>query len=126
MLGNWIHLIIILYLAVNFVGKVRKRPFLILINTFSFALFLVLAFSAHSHSIDFFTSNFAIAKVYASVLGFFIDVFIFGVIIIFLTYKISPKLASTKNSLVSKIVGELISSAYGASVVFVLFWLNSF
>lgn len=122
MLGNWIDLIIIFYLLVHFADGTRRGFFSILITMSGFILALALSFFTYSYSADFFINNFAIDKAYASVLGFFINISIFKVVIIFLARRILPKtLISIKNSLIDKTIGGLISSMYGAVVVFLLF-----
>ena len=122
MLGNWIDLIIVFYLLIHFADGMKKGFLSILIVMFSFVLSLVLSFFTYSYSAGFFASNFAVDQAYANVLGFFINIFIFKIIITFLAYRILPKIfAGIKNSLANKIVGGFVSSLYGAVVVFILF-----
>jgi len=122
MFGNWIDLIIIFYLLIHFADGTRKGFFSILVTMLSFVLSLIIAFFTYSHSAGFFVDNFAIDKAYANVLGFFINIFVFKIIIIFLVYRILPKtLANIQNSLANKIIGGLVSLMYGAVVVFLIF-----
>lgn len=121
MLGNWIDLIIIFYLLIHFVDGTRRGFFSILIVMFSFILALILAFLTYSYSADFFINNFAINLVYANVLGFFINIFIFKLSLIIIFFKILPKIFNEiKNNLLNKIIGGLVSVAYGATIVFIL------
>jgi len=122
MFGNWIDLIIIFYLLIHFADGTRKGFFSILVTMLSFVLSLIIAFFTYSHSAGFFVNNFAIDRAYANVLGFFINIFVFKIIIIFLVYRILPKtLANIQNSLANKIIGGLVSLMYGAVVVFLIF-----
>lgn len=122
MFGNWIDLIIIFYLLIHFADGTRKGFLSILIAMFSLVLSLILTFFTYSYSAGFFVDNFAIDRAYANVLGFFVNVFVFKVIIIILIYRILPKtIADIKNSLANKMIGGAVSLSYGAVVVFLIF-----
>ena len=91
MIGNWIDLMVLFYLAIHFISGTRKGFLSILIVVFSLILALVLTFFTYSYSADFFIKNFAIEKAYANVMGFFTNIFILKTGHIFLVYKILPK-----------------------------------
>lgn len=122
MLGNWIDLIVVFYLLVHFASGTKKGFFSILVAMFGLIFSLVLSFFTYSYTAGFLVNNFAIDAVYANVLGFFANIFIFKIIIIVLVYKSLPKtLAKIENSLINKLIGGFISLAYGAIVVFLIF-----
>ena len=113
---------VIFYLLIHFISGAKKGFISILIALFALVFSLVLSFFTYSYSAGFLVDNFAIDAVYANVLGFFANVFIFKIIIILLIYRFLPKIpAKIKNSLLNKAIGGFISLVYGLVVVFLIF-----
>lgn len=118
----WIDYIVLVYLITNFVRGTRKGLFSILINSVCFLLSLVLAFYTYEYSANYLVSNFAIDGTYANIAGFFGNIFIFKIILIFAIRAVmSGKIVKMSDSFFNKIAGGAASLAYSMIVVTLMF-----
>ncbi len=122
MLGNWIDLIVMFYLLIHFIDGARRGFVSILINMVSFLASLFLAFLTYSYSADLIVANFALDRVYANIIGFFVNIFIAKLAITLLVESILPRAVFEINSsATSRIIGGIVSLLYGSVVVFLIF-----
>lgn len=121
-MAQWIDLFVAFYLLINFLSGLRKGFFSMLINLFSFMLALVLATYTYKYSADLLTANFSLNGSYSNVLGFFMNILILKLLIIFLIHSVfSGFVPKINNAFVNKIAGGLSSLIFAASIVFVVF-----
>ncbi len=118
----WIDYIVLVYVVMHFVRGTRKGLFSILINAACFLLSLALAFYTYEYSANYLVSNFAINQTYANIAGFFANIFIFKMILIFaIRAMMSGKIVKMSDSSLNKIAGGMASMAYGIVVVIFMF-----
>ena len=127
MLGNWIDLVIIFYLLVYFFGGLGKKPLSVIIDFFCFAAALVLAAFFYQYLADFLIDNFGISLAYASLAGFFVNFFVFKVVLSLAIYHFFSKskiFSAIKKTFLNRLLGAIASFAYGGLVVFVILSLT--
>ncbi len=119
---QWIDLFVAFYLLINFLKGLKKGFFSILVNLLSFILSLMFAAITYKYSADLLIRYFSLNGSYSNVLGFFVNIFIFKMLIIFLIHRVlSGFVPKINNAFLNRIAGGLSSLIFGASVVFVLF-----
>lgn len=121
MLGNWIDVLILVFLIVHFIDGTRRGFYAILINMVSFLLSLVVSFFTYSYTASFFSNNFAIEFVYANIIGFFFNMFVLKfILLIIFRLKISKSFFIINKSIKRRITSGLIAFFYSVIVVFLL------
>lgn len=118
----WMDYIVLVYLVMHFVKGIRKGLFSILINAICFLFSLALAFYTYEYSANYIVSNFAISETYANIMGFFANIFIFKMVLIFIIRAMmSGRIVKMSDSSFNKIAGGVASLVYGMIVVVLMF-----
>ena len=123
MIGNWIDLVIIFYLLICFFGGLKKGLLLVVINFFCFFAALILAIFFYRYPADFLADNFEISSAYAPLIGFFLSLFIFKIVLSVAAYNFLPKIkffARIGNSFLNRLLGAATSLVYGGLIVFTI------
>ncbi|MFA7169407.1 MAG: CvpA family protein [Candidatus Paceibacterota bacterium] len=124
MFGNYIDLIVIFYVLVYAIAGIRKNIPNLVASLLSLLIALFLAFSTYKFSADFFENNFQIKDAYASAIGFFLNIFIFKLIVIVLLDKLfqkNAKIFKIENVSLKNILGTTVAALYGMLIVFIMF-----
>lgn len=124
MLGNYLDLAIIFYVLVYAIPTHRKNLPDLLSNLLSLLVALPLAFASYGWSAGFFQGNFDVASGYAKVLGFFLNLFVFRLVLVlsldrFLAKRYRRIVAPTAGR--KKLRSTLLAMLNALMIVFILF-----
>jgi len=119
---NWIDLVCISYLFIYFVIGLKKDFFSIITNISSLLLSLVLSVYTYNYTAIFLSQIFSLNGSYAGMLGFFLNIFIIKIFMLFLIRKVlSNRKLKINNFHIDRIAAGLASLLVGIFTIFLFF-----
>jgi uncharacterized protein YkwD len=123
MLGNYLDLIIIFYLLICLIYGLRRRLKDTVSDLLGLMAAFILSFYTYKITAQLLENNFRISEAYANIIGFFINISVFKIIIIFALDGIFKKIGDELrlgNPFVKKILSGILSVIYGLLKVIVM------
>lgn len=123
MLGNYIDIIIALYLAMCLIGGTRKTVPIAASDLASLILGIVFSLATYGWTADFLSKNLGLASAYANVLGFFMNIFAIKIMLLFLFDRIFKRFGNTfgeESAVFNKFLSAIISLVYGFIIIIVM------
>ena len=121
MIGNWIDLIIIFYLAIHLIDGIKRGFYSIIVSMVSFMISIIISYFTYSYTAQVFITNFGLEKVYSNIAGFFLNMFAMKFILLILfRRKLPDSLFIIDKSIKRRVASGFVSLLYSCVVVFLL------